>query len=222
MEIVPARGLLELLRQIPDPRGRKGQRHPCAAMLAVIICATLSGYPGYRPAMQWLDAQGLPFWHLLGGKRRRPSRTAFQKLLAKVEPNELFEVLSWFIKHLGVELPEDTELWDGKTLRGTRQRHAQTEQLLVRFDLALGRTLSSFKIAAGTNEITAAQTMLIGLLCEGKIVVGDAIYCQRDICQGIVDRKAHYVFTVKDNQPQLHRDIQQAFVIPEGFPPLCS
>lgn len=221
MEVRPARGLLEILRQIPDPRGRQGQRQACVAMLATMICATLSGFGGFRPTMQWLDAQGLAFWHWLGGTRRTPTRSMFQDLFAALDPNLLFEALSQFIAQVDVDLPDATvEIWDGKVLRGTRKRHAETEKLLVRFDLALGRTLSSFRLAEGTNEITAAQTVLKGLLLEGKIVVGDAIYCQREICQEILDQGGDYVFTVKDNQPQLHRDIRQAFVIPEGFSPL--
>lgn len=223
MDAQLVRGLLEFLQQVPDPRGRQGQRHSFVAMLATVICATLSGCGGFRATMQWLDAQGLEFWHVLGGTRRPPVRSTFQDLLAELDPDVLFGVLAEFIGQFDVELPEENvEIWDGKVLRGTRKRHAETEKLLVRFDLALGRAISSFKLAAGTNEITAAQTVLKGLLIEGKIVVGDAIYCQREICEKIVSQTGHYVFTVKDNQPQLHRDVKQAFVIPEGFSPLRS
>jgi hypothetical protein len=190
-------------------------------MLAVIICATMAGYGGFRPALRWLNAQGLAFWHALGGTRRMPAWTTLRDFMAEIDPEQLFAALQNFIEGMGVPLPPgQVELWDGKTLRGTRSRHAKTEQLLVRFDLALGCTLSTTKIDAGTNEITAAQAMLLGLMLEGRIVVGDAIYCQQEICQKIVDQQGFYVFTVKDNQPQLHRDIQQAFVIPEGFSPL--
>lgn len=226
MESQPARGLLDVLQQVLDPRGRKGQRHACAAMLAVMICATMSGYGGFRPALRWLKAQGLSFWHALGGTRSFPSRGAFQNLLAEIDPDRLYATLRKFIEEIGVPLSEgsadDVEVWDGKILRGTRSRHAKTEQLLVRFDLALGSTLSTTRIESQTNEIKAAQTLLLDLMLKGKIVVGDAIYCQREICQEIVDQQGFYLFTVKDNQPQLHRDIQQAFVIPEGFSPLCS
>ncbi len=43
----PAVGSLEaLLSAIPDPRGRKGLRHPLAAMLAATVCGILTGACG--------------------------------------------------------------------------------------------------------------------------------------------------------------------------------
>ena len=54
----PAAGsLLELLRQIPDPRGRHGRRHSLAAMLAAIVCGLLTGARGYKAIAQWTRAQ---------------------------------------------------------------------------------------------------------------------------------------------------------------------
>ncbi|MEZ6051798.1 MAG: transposase family protein [Planctomycetaceae bacterium] len=49
-----ATGLLQFLQQVPDPRGREGQRHSHVAMLAALICATLCGFPGYAGVAQWI------------------------------------------------------------------------------------------------------------------------------------------------------------------------
>jgi predicted transposase YbfD/YdcC len=46
---------------------------------------------------------------------------------------------------------------------------------------------------------------------EGAIITGDAIFCQREICQTIKDRKGDYLFVVKDNQPELKADIAESF-----------
>ena len=56
---------------------------------------------------------------------------------------------------------------------------------------------------------------------RGKTIVADAAYCQREICQAIIDSGGDYVVTVKDNQKTLLRDITNAFAIPQGFSPLC-
>lgn len=42
------------------------------------------------------------------------------------------------------------------------------------------------------------------------MVTIDAIGCQKEIVSAIVDKKADYVLAVKDNQPNLHEDIQAA------------
>lgn len=194
-------------------------------MLAVVVCATLSGYRGYRPMMQWLSAQTVEFYHLLGFTRWPPKRKAFQDLLTKLDPDVFFQVLQQFIEQLGLKQTQapgelDVEIWDGKTLRGTRSRHAESEKLLVRLDRALGCVLSSTKVSEETNEAKTACALLKSLLLEGKVIVADAAYCQREICQEVTEQKGDYLVIVKDNQPQLHRDIRQAFAQPEGFSPL--
>jgi len=46
---------------------------------------------------------------------------------------------------------------------------------------------------------------------KGAIVTGDAMFCQREICQAIEDEKGGYLFVVKDNQPQLKASIAESF-----------
>ncbi|MGA8159115.1 MAG: ISAs1 family transposase, partial [Rhodoplanes sp.] len=55
---------------------------------------------------------------------------------------------------------------------------------------------------------------------KGKIVTGDAIFCQKSIAAKIVERGGDYVFPVKDNQKTLRQDIETAFNEPVF--PLCS
>ena len=73
-----------------------------------------------------------------------------------------------------------------------------------------------------TNELTVALELARQLILKGKLIVGDALYCQRELCEAVVQQEGDYLVTVKGNQPQLLRDIEQAFVIPEGFSPLPS
>jgi len=42
-------------------------------------------------------------------------------------------------------------------------------------------------------------------------VVGDAMFCQRDLAEKIIDSGGDYIFTVKDNQPGLGIDIRAGF-----------
>src|SRR5262249_3954760 len=116
--------------------------------------------------------------------------------------------------------PTDVEIWDGKTLRGTRKGDQRAEQVLVRMQRALGKILSSNAIPANTHEPVVALKLVKRLVLKGTLIVADAIYCQREFCEAVVHKEADYLVTVKGNQPQLLRDLEQAFVIPEGFSPL--
>ncbi|MBL8829388.1 MAG: transposase family protein, partial [Planctomycetaceae bacterium] len=53
MEACAGESLLAMLAAIPDPRGRKGRRHPLGAMLAAIVCGLLTGARGYKAIAQW-------------------------------------------------------------------------------------------------------------------------------------------------------------------------
>jgi predicted transposase YbfD/YdcC len=63
-----------------------------------------------------------------------------------------------------------------------------------------------------TNEINMAIPLLDAIDIEGKDITADALLTQRKIAEYLVgDRKAHYHFTVKGNQPTLLQDIELYF-----------
>ncbi|MCA9080133.1 MAG: ISAs1 family transposase [Planctomycetaceae bacterium] len=220
----PAGSLLNYLEQVPDPRGRQGQRYSFAAMLAASICAILSGFPGYTAMAQWIHLQEDSLWHLLGFTRRPPEHDCFRDVLMAVDPQALSEALMlWITEGLGMEIG-DEELQaiviDGKVLRGTRKKHQRTYQALALLDQKTGFALSETPVDPTTNEAKTGLALLKEMVLEGKIIVGDAAYCDQEICKEIVDSGGDYLVLVKDNQPTLHHAAQQSFVVPRSFSPL--
>lgn len=203
------------LAQVPDPRGRQGRRHPLAAMLAAVVCAVLCGARGYSAIVQWLHALPVPWWHRLGFTRRPPKDHAFRDLLAAIAP-EAFEavVRAWVSAALGEAIPVD-ELraiaLDGKTLRGTLTPHQRAVHLLSLFDQRMGCVLSQQRVDEKTNEHKAALELLKTVVLKDCVVTGDAMFCQREICQQIIDSGGDYFVVVKDNQPSLQETIAAEF-----------
>ena len=68
-----------------------------------------------------------------------------------------------------------------------------------------------------SNEITAIPRLLQMLELKGCIVTIDAMGCQKEIAQGILDRGADYVLAVKENQGRLHDDVRDLFEGAEEF-----
>jgi len=63
-----------------------------------------------------------------------------------------------------------------------------------------------------TNEIKTAIPLLDAIDIQGKDITADALLTQRKIADYLVSqRKAHYHFTVKNNQPGLFQDIALYF-----------
>ena len=53
--------------------------------------------------------------------------------------------------------------------------------------------------------------LLEALELAGKTLTTDALLTQRQLADYLIDHNAHYVFTVKDNQPTLREDIRLLF-----------
>jgi hypothetical protein len=211
----PAGSLLAFLQQIPDPRGRQGLRHPLKAMLASVVCAFLQGARGYSAVAQWVHAQEPPLWHALGYTRKPPQLGAFRDLLMEICPKLFQQVISAWVAHcLGcwqVDQELEAVAMDGKSLCGTLQPHERAVHLLSLLDHKSGSVLSQTRVDAETNEAKAALELLKNIVLKGRVVTGDAMFCQREVCQQILDSGGHYFFVVKDNQPSLKESIAAEF-----------
>ena len=67
------------------------------------------------------------------------------------------------------------------------------------------------KVDDKSNEITAIPELVKLLDITGCIVTIDALGCQTDIAQMIVDANADYVLSVKKNQGRLYEDLTDLF-----------
>lgn len=217
--------MLACWSQVSDPRGRKGRRHPLAAMLTAVATGLLCGNRGYTAIAEWLHDLPVDVWHWMGYTRRPPQQDCFRDLLMKLDPAVLEAVLSrWIEKTLGLELSDEdlaAVSLDGKTLCGTLRRHARAVHLLAAVDHHTGCVLSQCRVDEKTNEHKAALELLKTIVLEGRVIVGDAMFCQRDLCEQIVQDGGDYFFPVKENQPTLLRDIQLELAANEAaFSPL--
>ncbi len=227
MNTVAAGDLLAMLARIPDPRGRQGRRFGLSAMLATVVCGILTGARGYTAIAEWIHRQEVPVWHWLGYTRKPPCPNAFRDLLMALDSTALESVLrEWAEILLGETVPPGETLppelqavaMDGKTLCSTLASHGRSVHLLSVLDQRTGFVLSQQEVDGKTNEHKGALQLLKTIVLKGRLVTGDAMFCQRDLCQQIVDDGGHYFFVVKDNQPSLKEAIAADFR--PGFSPL--
>jgi predicted transposase YbfD/YdcC len=67
------------------------------------------------------------------------------------------------------------------------------------------------KVDEKSNEITAIPQLLGALEVSGCIVTLDAMGCQTDVAEKIIDREADYVLALKENQGNLYEDVDRAW-----------
>lgn len=222
VKVAHAGSLLACLQQVPDPRGAHGRRHSFSAMLATIVCAVLCGARGYEAIAQWIHAQEKDLWYLMGYYRTPPTSGAYRYLMSKIDPVSLEDALrAWITEHIELDNGELNQLsLDGKTLCSTLAEHGRSIQLLSLFDNHTGCVLSQMQIPTDTNEAKAALPLLKSVVLEGRVVTGDAMFCQPEICRAIVDSGGDYWIAVKDNQQELKEMIAGDFL--PGFSPRYS
>ena len=63
------------------------------------------------------------------------------------------------------------------------------------------------RVSDESNEIPALPELLAPLDLDGALITADAMHTQRSTAQWIISRGAHYLLTVKDNQPGLKREL---------------
>ena len=71
--------------------------------------------------------------------------------------------------------------------------------------------LAQYKVDDKSNEIIAIPSLLEVLELKGCIVTINAMGCQKEIAQEIIDKGADYILAVKGNQQFLFDDIKEAF-----------
>src|SRR5438046_2474336 len=82
--------LLSVLAAVPDPRGRRGKRHPLSATLALAVAANLCGYRSYGAIAEWGRNYGPALIVALGFARpKTPCAAALFLLFRRLDRERL-------------------------------------------------------------------------------------------------------------------------------------
>ena len=211
-------GLIEMLRTLVDPRKRRGVRHPLVTVTAISVCAALAGARSFKAIAEWAKDLTRDTLRRLGSPRwRPPSEPTIRRVLQKLDADRLdVEIGRWLIPHCRVA-GQGLSV-DGKTLRGAHDAGQTAPHLLSAILHQEGLVLAQCAVGEKTNEIPELPHLLAPLSIEGAVVTADAMHAQEETARYVVEeKKADYLFTVKDNQPTLKQDIADLHL--EAFPP---
>jgi len=211
-------GLIELLRTVVDPRKPRGVRHPVLTVLAIAVCAALSGARGFNAIAEGAKDLSRETLRCLGSRRwTPPSEPTIRRVLQKLDADALDAKLGpWLLQHC--QLDGAAVSVDGKTLRRAHDAGAKPPHLLSAILHQEGIVIAQREVGEKTNEIPELPRLLQSLPLEGAGVIADALHTQESTARYLVkEKKADYLFTVKDNQPTLKQDIADLHL--EAFPP---
>ena len=205
--------LVERLETIPDPRRQsENLKHPLVDIIILGFCGVLAGCEDFVEIAEWAKVHEEFFRSFLELPHGIPAHDTFNRVFAMLKPVTLQEVLlPWLRERRG--FPGEWIHLDGKALRRTRceAKRLKALQVVSAWAGQAGITLGQVAVDAKSNEITAMPQLLELLDLQDKIVTTDAMGCQKEIAQTIVEGGGDYILAVKDNQPTLHAEMQAAF-----------
>jgi len=101
---------------------------------------------------------------------------------------------------------------DGKARRGMRKKDEEGQAYgLSIYDVQEAKVMSQVEVGCKENEIIQAPKALKRAEISQKVITADAMHTQRGLAAQILEAQADYVFPVKENQPQLYKNIQSLF-----------
>jgi len=199
---------LRYFKDMPDPRQQGKVLYRLDEVLLLALLATLAGAEGFTDIARFghkkldLLRRFLPF------ADGTPSHDHLGDIFASLDA-EAFR--GCFVAWVGAltQAPLEVIAIDGKTSRRSGRKSGKDAIHTVSAFAARQRlVLAQTKVNEKSNEIVAIPALLDMLSIEGAIVTIDAMGCQRNIAQKIIDKKADYVLALKGNQGTLRHDVE--------------
>jgi hypothetical protein len=213
--VLPTPGsLAEALAHIPDPRRAHRRVHGLIPLLQMCVAAMLCGACSLYAIAQWgrercEDDPGLLVD--LGLKLgRSPSVATLHRVFRRLDVAAFERALGEWLAQTGVA-PDEPLAVDGKTLRGIHGEEIPGAHLVSVYALHAGAVLAQIRAREKGAELPATKEALAQVELAGRVVLGDALQTQREVCEQIVAAGGAYLLPVKENQPTLLGDVAAAF-----------
>jgi predicted transposase YbfD/YdcC len=200
---------LDHFRDFPDPRQRSKVIYPLDEVLLLCLLAVLGGAETFVDIARFGEKKLDLLRRFRPFRDGTPSHDHLGDIFATLDAGEFQRCFVAWVAAL-TNVSADVIAIDGKTLRRSYQKKGAKApiHMVSAFATRQRLVLGQVKVAEKSNEIVAIPAILAMLAIEGAIVTIDAMGCQRDIAQNILDKKADYVLALKGNQGTLREDVE--------------
>jgi len=223
MEATGMGGFSEIFSRLKDPRTGNARRHDFLELLMIALCSCLCGGTTCTDMAEFAEDKEPFLRDFLDLKNGLPSHDTFSRLFRLLDPVAFGECFSQFMREFSRQMAGVVAV-DGKTLRRSFDAASEKSALHMVSAWSCEERLVLAQIATDekSNEITAVPQLLRLLNLKGRTVTTDAMSCQRDIAEQIVDQGGQYVLSLKRNQPTLFDDVARYFADPEARVRACK
>lgn len=207
------RGIVEILKEIPDPRVGNAKKHKLKEILTIAILAIICDCSQFTEMELFGLKQEKWLRKFLTLEYGIPSHDTFGDVFAAINPDELRKGFMEWVGTIRTKISNEVVAIDWKTICGSKSiaDNKKPVHIVSAWAAENGLVLGETAVEEKSNEITAIPKLLKMLELTGCIVTIDAMGTQKEITKTIKKAKADYILSVKENQPTLYEDIKLYF-----------
>lgn len=200
------------MRSTEDKTRHDGYWYRISDVLTIMVCGMMSSLQSIDDIHEW--SQAAPVRYFFEKKfsiDRIPSRAQFYNIIACVDSGKFSKAFAeWMQSVLQGGVCGKTVAIDGKTICSTDKLTKDGSVLHIASAIVSehGLVIGTRECGTKTGEITGFRELIDMLDVAGAVVVADALHCNRKSAEAVVQAKADYLFSVKDNNPNLKEDIE--------------
>ena len=208
MEAIASSLVLRLFWDVYDPRG-ENVRHRLSDIITIVLLAVIAGNDDYPSIVEYARDKEAFLRTFLKLPAGIPSCSTFRRVMGRLEPSQLEEVLVKWVGLFCKSLEGKQVALDGKTLRRSFDHAWKQLGLHVVTAWCVEDELVIAQQAVGekSNEIPTVPAILKTLDIKGAVVTADAMNCQKKTADTVVARGGDYILGVKSNQPALEKQV---------------
>jgi len=210
---VARKSIMEHFKDLPDPRIDRTKRHLLSDIIVIVLIAVLCRAEGFNEIADFAAAREDWFAKFLELPNGIPSHDTFARVFARLDPQAFSSSFLAWTQSLSDKSDGRVIAVDGKTLCHSFQSAQKYDPIHMVSAWACDNhmVLGQMKVGDKTNEIKAIPLLLELLDLEGAIITIDAMGTQKAIANQIIEKKANYILSLKDNQPNLRADVEAYF-----------
>jgi predicted transposase YbfD/YdcC len=213
MAASPGSTIIAHFASVTDPRIDHTKRHQLLDLLTIALCAIICGADEWVAMEEFGNAKREWFDTFLDLPNGIPSHDTFGRVFAALDPDQFQQCFLAWVQQTVVRTEGEVIACDGKTVRRSHDRGAGKAaiHMVSAWADANHLVLGQLAVEEKSNEITALPALLKLLLLKGCIVTIDAMGCQTEIAETIIDREADYVLALKENHDTLYHEVVHLF-----------
>ncbi len=198
--------------RLPDPRRRRTRiSHPLLNIVVIAVCGVIAGADTWEEIVRFARMRRDWLAKFLDLRHGIPSHDTVGRVFAALEPVAFQRCLLAWVSALHEVSRGEIIAIDGKAAREAMARSVDKGPLCLVSAWATANHVVLGQVAApaGSNELGALPKLLELLELHGAIVTLDALGCQKEIVNQIVEQGGDYVISVKGNQEKLLEAVQE-------------